>query len=276
MDLITESISIMMYGDAIGYGTFTSLLQYYGQINDESVMGDAEIVYPTTYTVTGSGYYAINALGFGQSGADQNEIIVIDWGDGTINQYDYNSSRPYSHSYSSNGTYTITVLTNGTRLKISSDQVIDPVKATSVVLGTDVWWFGELNSDRTTLTSIEFKNPYATINEDSPDQSFMGHTALVNVILPARLSTIGHDTFNGATALPEITIPETVTSIATKAFKDCTSLAEVTVLATTPPTLAADAFEGCTALTAIYVPSDSVAAYQSAWSDYSSIIQAIS
>ena len=271
MDLVTESISIMMYGDAIGYGTFTSLLQYYGQISDESVMGDAEIVYPTTYTVTGSGYYTIKAVGTGQ-----NEIIVIDWGDGTINQYDNDSLRPYSHSYSSNGTYTITVLTNGTKLSISSDQIIDPVKATSVVLGTDVWYFGELNSDRTTLTSIEFKNPDARINEDSPYQSFMGHTALVNVILPARLSTIGHDTFNGATALPEITIPATVTSIATKAFKDCTSLAEVTVLATTPPTLAADAFDGCTALTAIYVPSDSVAAYQSAWSDYSSIIQAIS
>jgi hypothetical protein len=48
----------------------------------------------------------------------------------------------------------------------------------------------------------------------------------------------------------------------------------VTCLPVTPPTIGSNAFNS-TSNYPIYVPADSVSAYQSAWSDYASRIQAI-
>lgn len=101
-----------------------------------------------------------------------------------------------------------------------------------------------------------------------------GCRSLTSVTIPNSVTVISGDAFDGCSSLTSITIPSGVTSIGEYAFKSCTSLTSITIEAVTPPTLGNYVFWG-TPIEIIYVPAQSVSAYQSAWSAYSSRIQAI-
>ena len=104
---------------------------------------------------------------------------------------------------------------------------------------------------------------------------FDGCTSLTSVTIPDSVTYIGNYAFSNCRSLSSITIPDSVTTIGEYAFFYCSGLTSVTVNATTPPTLVdTNAFED-TNNCPIYVPAASVSAYQSAWSAYSSRIQAI-
>ena len=104
-----------------------------------------------------------------------------------------------------------------------------------------------------------------------PSGCFKGCTMLSSVNIPNTVTSIEYEAFMECSSLTSITIPSGVTYIGNRAFMS-SGIVDMTVLATTPPTLGASPIQ---ASGHIYVPAESVSAYQAAWSDFASIIQAI-
>ena len=100
-------------------------------------------------------------------------------------------------------------------------------------------------------------------------------TDLASVEIGDCITSIGDSAFGNCRSLTSCTIGDSVTSIGSYAFYYCNSLTSITVNATTPPTIGSRRVFDNTNDCPIYVPAASVSAYQSAWSDYSSRIQAI-
>lgn len=113
---------------------------------------------------------------------------IIDWGDGTYE--DYTSSTAFSHSYTENGIFTVTV-----KCDISS------IKDEAFIQRND-------------LLKIRF--PYG-INSIG-NYAFSRCTSLNSVILPDSLSVIGAAAFHYTSALEKIKIPDNVSSIGNAAF----------------------------------------------------------
>jgi hypothetical protein len=91
--------------------------------------------------------------------------------------------------------------------------------------------------------------------------------------LPNSITTIENDAFAGCNFIA-ITIPDNITTIGDYAFSACNDLTSITCLATTPPTLGNNVFIS-TNDCPIYVPAASLSAYQSAWSQYASRLNAL-
>lgn len=97
--------------------------------------------------------------------------------------------------------------------------------------------------------------------------------------IPSGTTKIRNFAFENCRNLTSVTIPETVEVIGGLSFGWCTSLTSITCLATVPPTLddsiyPVDPFSQ-TNNCPIYVPAASVTAYQTAWPQYASRIQAL-
>jgi len=107
------------------------------------------------------------------------------------------------------------------------------------------------------------------------NSAFYYYTSLASVTIPNSVTSIEHNAF-AFCPLASVTIPNSVTSIGDRVFYFCNPLASVTVLNPTPPTLGTNVFYATSTALVIYVPAESVSAYQTAWSAYSSKIQAIS
>ena len=120
------------------------------------------------------------------------------------------------------------------------------------------------------LTSIDIPSGVTSIS----DRTFYDCKSLTSCTIPNNVTTIGTSAFQNCSGLTSVTIPSGVTSIGYQAFVQCKSLTSITCLATTPPTLNYRVFNTGNSCP-IYVPSASLTAYQTAWSDYASRIQAI-
>ncbi len=123
----------------------------------------------------------------------------------------------------------------------------------------------------TSLTSVTIPNSVTSIEGSTFDSC----TSLASVTIPNSVTSIGSYAFYSCISLPSVTIPNSVTSIGGSAFESCILLASVTVLNPTPPTLEGGVFNNTPSKLVIYVPAESVSAYQTAWSGYSSKIQAL-
>ena len=142
---------------------------------------------------------------------------------------------------------------------------------TSCTLGNRVTSIGNYAFVACTgLTSITIPSGVTSIGL----YTFYNCKSLKSIDIPNGVTSIGAYAFQRCSGLTSCTIGSGVTSIGSSAFTDCSSLTSVTVNATTPPTLRTNVFSN-TNNCPIYVPSASVSAYQSAWSAYSSRIQAI-
>ena len=99
-----------------------------------------------------------------------------------------------------------------------------------------------------------------------------GHLSSVTIM--EGVTIIGQEAFEYCAQLTtDIVLPSTITAIGKWAFRSV-SPSSITCLATTPPTLGSSVFDNSSNFP-IYVPSESLNAYKSAWSSYSSRIQAI-
>lgn len=122
----------------------------------------------------------------------------------------------------------------------------------------------------TDLVSVEIGDCVTRIS----GSAFSNCGSLTSITISDSVTNIGNIAFRSCSSLTSVTIPNSVTSIGLWAFRECTSLSSITCLATTPPSIGGAVFSS-TNDCPIYVPAASVSAYQSAWSDYASRIQAI-
>ena len=122
----------------------------------------------------------------------------------------------------------------------------------------------------TSLASVTIPNSVTSIEHNA-----FAFCPLASVTIPNSVTSIGSYAFYSCISLPSVTIPNSVTSIGGSAFESCILLASVTVLNPTPPTLEGGVFNNTPSNLVIYVPASSVSDYQTAWSDYSSKIQAL-
>lgn len=104
------------------------------------------------------------------------------------------------------------------------------------------------------------------------------NSTVVEALIKRNVVEIGHSAFYNFPYLETVTIPDSVDTIGDSAFGNCSSLTSLTVKATYPPTLGSGVFTNTNSNLVIYVPAESVNDYKAAsgWSDYASIIQAIS
>ena len=145
------------------------------------------------------------------------------------------------------------------------------VSLTSVTIGSGITSIPNAAFERcSSLTSVTIPNSVTTIEA----YAFSRCTSLTSATIPSGVTTIEAYAFTNCTSLTSVTIPNSVTTIGQEALYSGTSLTSITIEATTPPTLGSNAFTN-TNNCPIYVPSGSVNAYKSAWSEYSSRIQAI-
>ena len=118
------------------------------------------------------------------------------------------------------------------------------------------------------ITSIDIPNGTTKIKS----QCFTDCTLLNTVTIPNTVTVIGNGAFRGCSSLTSVEIPSSVTELVGATFIDCTGLTSITFMSDTPPTLSGTPFDGSYP---IYVPAASVTAYQTAWPQYASRIQAI-
>ena len=188
--------------------------------------------------------------------------VTIDWGDGTTEPSVGTSNKAYSHTYSAQGDYTITLeVLSGTVSLVGSGS-----GSGNVVFG------GRVNGAKNMLQSVEIGDGVTSIGSSA----FRSCYSLASITLPDGVTSIGDYAFSYCYSLASITLPDGVTSIGNYAFQGCTYVKEYHLLPTTPPTLSnTNAFTNIASDCIIYVPADSLAAYQSAtnWSTYASYMQ---
>lgn len=169
-------------------------------------------------------------------------------------------------------------------------------KDAAMVTSIRAWFQG--NTDITAFSEFVNFSGITTLENNA----FNGCSSLVEITLPASLTSIGpyalqncsaltkvnglgstqvnklaSYAFQGCGALKEITLPATLTSIENYVFRGCATLKYFKINANTPPTLSwAPAFPST--IEAIYVPDESITAYQEAtgWTSYASKIKGIS
>jgi hypothetical protein len=144
----------------------------------------------------------------------------------------------------------------------------------SVKLPNSVTKLGSLAFYRfSSLTSIVLPNSLSRIEM----QAFQYCSSLQSLTLPETLEFIGGDAFVG-TGLINIDIPASVTTIGTDVFASNGNLTEVIIRSTVPPMAYGQSFRNCSNLTGIYVPDASVAVYKANanWSQYNELIKPLS
>ena len=135
---------------------------------------------------------------------------------------------------------------------------------TSVTIPSSVTNIGTFAFDYcTSLTSVTIPSSVTSMG----GYAFANCTSLESINIENGVTFISDLAFQNCTSLESVTIPSSVTSIGKYAFTHCSALTSVTVLATTPPTLGIYAFND-TNDCPIYVPSQSLEAYETAWSTY--------
>lgn len=123
---------------------------------------------------------------------------TIDWGDGTVEDYD--SSVSITHIYAEVGTYNISIDCEITNLK------------------------NYAFSDKSVITSITLPDSLKIINA----YAFFKCTGLTEIIIPEGVISIYSDAFLLCTSLTSVTIPNSMGTLGT-AFNNCTNLMTIIV-----------------------------------------------
>lgn len=110
-----------------------------------------------------------------------------------------------------------------------------------------------LRSNENAKVNLDFSG--TTGLESIPSYTFSRCINLVNIKIPASVTSIGYSAFGKCTNLTNIEIPESVTSIGESAFGSCTSLIDIE-LPESVTSIDFSAFSNCTSLTDIKLPKN--------------------
>lgn len=147
--------------------------------------------------------------------------VAVDWGDGSEPETSAPIYATFTHTYSEDGNYIIT---------IHADSGV------TWSIYTGMFSAG----DREHVTSVVLSDSVTSIG----NYAFSGCTSLTSVTIPGSVTSIGGAAFQGCTGLTSVTIPNSVTSIGSAAFQGCTSLTSVTCMIMEPPIINSYVFDG--------------------------------
>lgn len=141
--------------------------------------------------------------------------ITIDYGDGTIKQYDdgHNDGDDgtFSHNYNNPGTYTVKIY-GITKLDGGEDEF-------------DHTYHGAPFGDIDDIISIIVPSNVTSLGKSA----FSGCTGLTSVTIPNNITELGDGCFNWCKGLSSITIPSQITKLGESCFEECDSLISVTL-----------------------------------------------
>ena len=182
--------------------------------------------------------------------------VTIDWGDGTTESSVGTSNKAYSHTYTAQGDYTITLeVLSGTVSLVGSGG-----SSGNVVFG------GSVNGAKNMLQSVEIGDGVTSIGSNA----FRSCYSLASITLPDGVTSIGSYAFYNCYSLASITLPDGVTSIGSYAFQNCHSLASITI-PDGVTSIGGSAFSGCYSLASITIPDGVTSIGSSAFSYCSSL-----
>lgn len=185
--------------------------------------------------------------------------MTVDWGDGTTGTIITNKS--FKHSYSSSGTYTITITGDSiTKLGIGTFYECSGLKSITIpssVTSLDSSCFRNCTS----LTGITIPSNVTSLGNGC----FMGCTGLTSITIPSSVTSLGNNCFQGCTGLISVTVPSSVTSLGSSCFYGCTGLINIIFTNPTPPIITdANAWTNLPTSCKIYIPEGNLSTYTSA------------
>ena len=167
---------------------------------------------------------------------DASKPIIIDWGDGTVEQIDGDISQ-LVHEYASAETFNVVV--QNIKSYVASDKNFDWTQTTS-------------QNHYTLKEIVAIPDAIKSIG----DYAFSGCSDLTSVTIPDSVTSIGQRAFYNCHGITNLTIPDSVTSIGDNAFNDCSGITNLTI-GTGVTSIGNYVFYGCSSLTSVTIP-DSV------------------
>ncbi len=189
---------------------------------------------------------------------------TIDWGDGTVETFEVDSTAVNTHTYTDGIEYhLISITDSATTLEASaffSCHELISISLSNNLTSVDQSAFRGCNG----VTSLMIPNSVKSIGV----YTFAACIGLTSITIPDSVTLINWYAFDFCRALTSVTIGSGISNIGDNAFNDCNKLKTVKISATTPPTLGSGAFE--TSIEKIIVPKSAINAYKakSGWSTY--------
>ena len=209
-------------------GEHTISVQIVPNENCENILLESEEYTLPYYTIPIRDEVSLEFTGdrfnsFSDSPFTFNGSLIIDWGDGTVEEY---TGGRLSHTYDTQYTYKIYIYGQITRIGI------------------------QCFYNCTGLTSITIPESVTKIG----NSCFNNCTGLTNITIPESVTSLGADCFRGCSSLTSITIPSSVTSLRDSCFNGCSSLTSITIPEGVTK-MGHYCFDNCTGLTSISIPS---------------------
>ena len=178
---------------------------------------------------------------------------IVDWGDGTTENYTTNGLK--QHAYSKAGIYEVTI--TNSNYSIGSYQnngtSVDKCNLIAAELARKPSGSGTFHQCPS-LRWVYMSDGASSAGEYSHYSMFYQDMSLAFVRLPNDMVDISGSMFHSCYTLNTISIPSTVTHIYSSAFSDCSSLESIT-LPEGLLTIDASAFQGCVKLLTLTIPA---------------------
>ena len=193
--------------------------------SDSQLMSNGLLMAGNGYTKTGI---------YSATRDDAEKPVVIDWGDGVVEQIDGDISQKV-HEYAVARQYEV---------------VVKNIKTFAASAGNYTWYNTTSQNKYTLKKVVSMPESMTSIGQ----YAFFNCSSLTSIQLPDGVTSIGASTFQSCTSLSSIQLPDGVTSIGVKTFSGCSSLTNIQLPANLS-SIGESAFTGCTSLSSIELPA---------------------